>query len=128
MLKDQHHFYLLDFENVGGLVMPILIDIVYDDGSKDHVRIPAEIWRQNNRSVTKLWITDKVIESVTLDPNLETADTDLSNNVFPQKIAKSRFEVVKPEKEKNAMQKAVEGKKEAEDEDKKDKDVADEDE
>ncbi len=108
MLKDRHHFYLIDFKNVGGLVMPILIDITYEDGSTDHVRIPAEIWQQNNRSVTKLWITEKVIDSITLDPNLETADTDLSNNAFPQKIEKSRFELYQPEKKPNEMQKALE--------------------
>ena len=108
MLKDQRHFYLLDFENVGGLVMPVLLDINYEDGSKEQVRIPAEIWRQDNRRVTKLWITKKVIKSVLLDPSRETADADLTNNSFPQKIEKSRFEIFKEPKDKNPMQKAAE--------------------
>ena len=115
MLKDQHHFYLLDFQNIGGLVMPILLDIVYEDGSNQSVQIPAEIWRQNNRKVTKLWITEKVIESVSVDSYRETADADLSNNVFPQKIEKSRFTVFKEPKEKNPMQKAAEAEAESDD-------------
>ncbi len=108
MLKDQHHFYLLDFQNVGGLVMPILLDIVYEDDSTQQVEIPAEIWRHNNQKVTKLWITEKVIKSVSVDSNRETADADLSNNVFPPKIEKSRFKIFKKTKEKNPMQKAAE--------------------
>ena len=108
MLKDQHHFYLFDFENLGGLVMPILLDIAYEDGSNQQVQIPAEIWRHNNQKVTKLWITKKVVKSVSIDSKRETADADLSNNLFPQKIGKSRFEVFKEPKEKNPMQKAAE--------------------
>ena len=114
MLKDQRHFYLLDFKNHGGLVMPILLDITYEDGSKEHVRIPAEIWGKNNRQVTKLWISEKVIKSVLVDPNLETADSNVFNNSFPQKIEKSRFEIIKRPKEKNPMQKAAEAKADAE--------------
>ena len=113
-LKTKQNFYVVDFENLGGLVMPIILQINFEDGSHGELRIPAEIWRRNNESVSKLIITDKEVKSLKLDPHLETADVDLENNDYPRKIRKSRFEVFKEEKKKNPMQKANEAKKKAE--------------
>jgi len=90
LLQPGMNFYLVDFKNIGGLVMPIILRVDYRDGSSEELRIPAEIWRYDNFSVSKLIITRKEIAALTLDPHLETADTDLSNNSFPRRPVKSR--------------------------------------
>ncbi|MCB2409819.1 M1 family metallopeptidase [Hymenobacter lucidus] len=87
------HFYELDLRNIGGLTMPVIVQMTYEDGKTELVNIPAEIWRKNNERVTKVFITPKPVVSFALDPYLETADTDMSNNSFPRKLAPSRFEL-----------------------------------
>ncbi|QEG21275.1 M1 family metallopeptidase [Mariniblastus fucicola] len=107
LLEDKRHFYLIDFANVGGLVMPIIFDAEFEDGSKQRFHVPAEIWTRDNEKVTRMVITEKPIAKVTLDPQLETADVDLSNNYFPPQIVKSRFELFKDSRSRsNEMQKA----------------------
>jgi len=99
------NFYVVDLKNIGGLVMPVILAIDYADGSKEELRIPAEIWRRNNISVSKLIVTRKEIKQITLDPHLETADTDLTNNYFPRRPVKTPFQLFKDEQErKNPMQ------------------------
>jgi hypothetical protein len=98
LLVDERNFYIVDFKNKGGLVMPILLDITYADKTVEHVRIPAEIWRKNSDKVSKLFITDKEITSIALDPNWETADVDVNNNYWPARPIKSRFDLYKRKK------------------------------
>ncbi len=105
LLKSKHNFYLIDFENIGGLVMPIILQIEYTNGEQQEIRIPAEIWRYNNRSVSKMIISQKEIKTIVLDPHLETADVDLENNYFPRRPIKSRFQMFKEKKDRNLMQK-----------------------
>jgi aminopeptidase N len=93
IVKGAYSFYVVDLENVGGLVMPIILKAEFEDGSEKEFRYPAEIWRKNNLEVSKLVVTKKPIKSLTLDPNLETADVALDNNYFPRRILKSRFDV-----------------------------------
>ncbi len=105
LLKSKQHFYVVDFKNLGGLVMPIILNIEYEGGKEEEIRIPAEIWRRNNQEVSKLLITQKKIVSLTLDPHQETADVDLENNHFPRRPVKSRFQLFKMQKNgKNDMQ------------------------
>lgn len=85
------NFYVLEFSNVGGLVMPIIYEARYTDGTSEEVRIPAEIWRRDNRAVARLHVTEKTIESIVLDPRSETADGDVSNNHWPRRAPESRF-------------------------------------
>ena len=89
------NFYVVALKNIGGLVMPVILEIDYVDGTKEELRIPAEIWRYNNYDVTKLIMTPKEVKSITLDPHLETADVDLTNNYFPRRVLKSRFQLFK---------------------------------
>lgn len=86
------NFYELKFENKGGVVMPIILEFTYTDGSKEIKRIPAEIWRKNAEQVSKVFTSKKELQSVVLDPMLETADVDLENNYWPINQAPSRFE------------------------------------
>ncbi len=105
-LQEKKHFYLVSFENKGGLVMPIILQLLHEDGTQQIQRIPAEIWRKNNQKVTKLFITDKPVKKFLLDPFAETADIDTQNNVFPPEITYNKFQLYKPNNEKglNPMQ------------------------
>jgi hypothetical protein len=87
------NFYEVSLKNLGGLTMPVIVQMTYQDGKQEKVTIPAEIWRKNNAEVTKVFVTEKPVVSFVLDPNLETADIDLSNNAWPQQAAPSRFEL-----------------------------------
>jgi aminopeptidase N len=95
LLNSGMNFYVISLKNIGGLVMPVILQLDYMDGTTEELRIPAEIWRYNNYDVTKLIMTPKEIKSITLDPHLETADVDLSNNSFPSRPTKSRFQLFK---------------------------------
>jgi peptidase M1-like protein len=93
LLQAGTNFYVVDLKNLGGLVMPVILEIEYADGSKEELRIPAEIWRYNNTEVSKLIMTQKEVRSIALDPHLETADVDISNNYFPRRPVKIRFPI-----------------------------------
>ncbi|MFN5704649.1 MAG: M1 family aminopeptidase, partial [bacterium] len=77
LLAQKSNFYLIDFENVGGLIMPLIVEFEYEDGTKEINRIPAEVWVRNNKKVSKLFITEKAIKQITLDPLQETSDINL---------------------------------------------------
>ncbi len=102
-LKKSDMLYIIDFSNIGGLVMPIILDIEYSDGSREEKRFPAEIWRRNSDQVSKLLIVQKEIRRITLDPHWETADTDTDNNDWPRKPGMSRLEITKPKADRNLM-------------------------
>ena len=95
LLKEGKRFYLVDFSNKGGLVMPLIVEITTQSGKKYIERIPAEVWRYSPKKVTKLFITDEPIVSLTQDPYWETADIDVSNNSWPAKATPSRLELFK---------------------------------
>ena len=114
LLKLEHHFYVVEVENIGGLVMPVILEIEYFNGNRETRHYPAEIWRRDSQSVRKLLITTEPIRTLRLDPHLQTADSNLANNQFPPKIGSARFELSSEEEEKNPMQKAAHGKEEAE--------------
>lgn len=73
--------------------MPVILKFIFEDGTEQVHRIPAEIWRRNNEEVSKVFITDKVVRQFILDPYLETADIDRSNNYFPARQQMTRFEL-----------------------------------
>ncbi|TMI75352.1 MAG: hypothetical protein E6H09_00625 [Bacteroidetes bacterium] len=89
------HAYELTFSNKGGLVMPIIIEWTYKDGTKEVDRIPAQVWRANENKVIKTFIKNKEVESVKLDPYRETADIDENNNTWHGIPAPSKFTVFK---------------------------------
>jgi hypothetical protein len=94
-IEEDRNYYVLEFSNHGGLVMPILLELTYEDGETERLDIPAEIWRRNARNVKKLVISDRELTQVVIDPNWETADTDVNNNHFPRRIIPSRIEAFK---------------------------------
>jgi hypothetical protein len=101
MLDAGYNFYEITFENIGGLVMPLIIEFEYKDGTKEVRQIPAEIWKMDpHLEVTKVFVTEKEVKQITLDPYLETADTDTGNNYYPARQSLNRFELYQ-QKEKN---------------------------
>lgn len=108
-LDANRYYYEVTVENVGGLIMPLIFELEFADGTKKEVRIPAEIWRLSEPAVTKVFSVEKEVTAITLDPLLETADVDLNNNYWPARIAPTRFELFKQNqnwKQENPMQKA----------------------
>jgi len=105
LLKNGKNMYAVDFSNKGGLVMPIILKLVYTDGSDEVVRTSAQIWRKNTEKVSKLLVTDKEIASIELDPYWETADVDVNNNYWPQRAIESRLQLYKRKKSKSLMEK-----------------------
>lgn len=95
LLESSKQFYEVTVENLGGLVMPLIFKFDYVDGTEEVRTIPVEIWKLSTPTVTKVFITEKEVERITLDPYLETADTDLSNNAWPAVRQPSRFELFK---------------------------------
>lgn len=94
-LKAPKYFYNITFEKPGGLVMPIIVEYTYADGSTKREKYPAQIWRLNDTEVSKAVASDKEIVSITVDPDLETADVDTSNNSWPKEIKQSKFDQFK---------------------------------
>lgn len=93
LLNSNKQFYELAFTNKGGLVTPLIIQAKFEDGSTEEMRIPAEIWRMDDLTVTKVLIFDKPVVSFQLDPFLETADCDVNNNSFPPASKPSKFQL-----------------------------------
>ncbi len=78
------YFYELVFEKPGDLVMPIIVEFEYEDGTKERKQYPAEIWRKNDAQVTKVFPSSKAISKITVDPDDQTADVNTSNNSWPK--------------------------------------------
>jgi len=95
ILNADKNYYELQFSNSGGLVMPVILEFEYVDGTKEVVRIPAELWKSNNEQVSKVFVFDNELARVTLDPFLETADVDRNNNYWPARVEPTRFQLFK---------------------------------
>ena len=83
--------YAVEFEKPGGLVMPIIVELTFADGTKKRHTFPAQIWMKNDASVRRVFASKKEVKSIVVDPDFETADVDTSNNSWPKKEA-NRFE------------------------------------
>ncbi|WP_299529416.1 M1 family metallopeptidase [Ulvibacterium sp.] len=95
LVKEPKYFYEITFEKPGGIPMPLIVEYTYADGTKENVTYPAEIWRKNDKEVKRVISSQKELTGVIVDPKLETADIDMTNNSWPQKEAKSDFEKFK---------------------------------
>ena len=95
ILKKNQHFYEIKFSNIGGLVMPIILNFSFKDNSNEVIKIPAEIWKKNNLEISKVFAFDNEVTQIELDPFMETADTDRSNNFWPLQLEASKFELYK---------------------------------
>jgi hypothetical protein len=91
-LKKPKYFYEVEFNKPGGMPMPIIVQITYEDGTVDNYKYPAQIWRYNNETAKKVFAVSKAIKQIQIDPKLETADIDVTNNSWPKVEAKSKFD------------------------------------
>jgi hypothetical protein len=92
---ENQNLYEITLKNTGGLVSPVIIEWTFKDGSKEIERIPAEIWRTNESEVKKIFVKEKEVVNIVIDPNFETADVNTTDNVFPKKPVESKFDQLK---------------------------------
>ena len=94
-LKDTpKYMYQVTFEKPGGLVLPLIVEMTYADGTKERQTFPAQIWMKNDEEAKRVFATTKEVINFTVDPDLETADIDMSNNSWPKK-QESKFDTFK---------------------------------
>ena len=91
-LATPKYFYEVEFSKPGGLMMPIIVELHFEDGTTEMQKFPVQIWRKNNDTAKRVFATDKKIVKIQLDPKLETADIDTTNNVWPAEAATSKFD------------------------------------
>ena len=109
ILNANKQFYEVLIDNIGGLVTPLIFEFTFKDNTEKIIRIPAEVWRLNEKQISKVFIFDKEVTSIRLDPFLETADVNLSNNSWPENKQPSRYQLFKQQGFKgNLMQRQIE--------------------
>ena len=91
-MKAPKYFYEVTFNKPGGMIMPILVELTYEDDTKESFKYPAQIWRKSNDTARKVYATQKAVKKIQIDPKLETADIDVTNNTWPKQEEKSKFE------------------------------------
>ncbi len=94
-IKSPKYFYEVTFDKPGGLVMPLIVEYTYSDGSKETIKYPVQVWRKNDAECKKVIASEKEIVGIVVDPDLETADVDTSNNSWPKKEGDSKFDKFK---------------------------------
>jgi len=94
-VKEPKFFYQITFTKPGGIPMPLIVEYSYADGSKENVTYPPEIWRMNDKEVTRMLALQKELVGVEIDPKAETADIDTANNSWPKKQQESDFDQFK---------------------------------
>ncbi|MBT8186504.1 MAG: M1 family metallopeptidase [Croceitalea sp.] len=94
-VKEPKYFYEITFDKPGGIPMPLIVEYSYADGSKENVTYPPEIWRKNDTEVKRVLSSQKELVGIVVDPKLETADIDTTNNAWPMKDQKSDFDQFK---------------------------------
>jgi len=95
LLNKEMYFYEIHFKNIGGLVMPLIVEFTYADGTTEVHRIPAEIWKLDSKNVSRVFVTNKIATKIVLDPFLETADTDVTNNFWQNLPPPTRHDLFK---------------------------------
>ena len=95
LLNKEMYFYEIHFKNIGRLVMPLIVEFTYADGTTEVHRIPAEIWKLDSKNVSRVFVTNKIATKIVLDPFLETADTDLTNNFWQNLPPPTRHDLFK---------------------------------
>ena len=91
-LKSPKYFYQVTFDKPGGLVMPIIVEMTFEDGTTENHHFPAQIWRMNDKEAIRTFATQKAVTKIVVDPKQETADIDVTNNTWPKEQLKSKFD------------------------------------
>ena len=90
-LEKEEDYYIFEFTNIGGLIMPIPLELTYEDGTKELIRIPVEIWRKNPHRTRWLKRSKIKISQAVIDPFWEIGDTQIENNYYPSRLIPSRL-------------------------------------
>jgi len=114
LLKTTKSFTVVDFENKGGVIMPLLVELHLEGGRKQEEVIAAEIWKLDAQRVSKLFVTSKPVIKVVIDPLKQTADVNLTNNVWPPEVKEEHFTLTPENKSFDNPMKQDRGKKERE--------------
>lgn len=91
-LKAPKYFYEVTFNKPGGMLMPIIVELTFEDGTTEMHKFPVQIWRKGNQVASRVFATEKAVKKIMLDPKLETADIDITNNTWPAEAVKSKFD------------------------------------
>jgi hypothetical protein len=91
-LKQPKYFYEVEFDKPGGMMMPVIVELQFEDGTTENHHFPVQIWRKGNDTAKRVFATEKPVKKIQLDPKLETADIDVTNNVWPKEEVKSKFD------------------------------------
>lgn len=91
-LKQPKYFYEVEFDKPGGMMMPVIVELHFEDGTTENHHFPVQIWRKGNDTAKRVFATEKPVKKIQLDPKLETADIDVTNNVWPKEEVKSKFD------------------------------------
>lgn len=97
-LKAPKYFYEVTFDKPGDMLMPILVELAFEDGTSETHTFPVQIWRKNNQTASRVFATEKPVKKITLDPKLLTADIDTSNNTWPKGEVKDKFDTLEKKK------------------------------
>ena len=90
-IEKDEDYYIFEFSNKGGLVMPIPLEITYEDGTKELIRIPVEVWRKNSNKTKWLKRSKLKITQAVIDPYWEIGDTQIENNYYPTRLIPARL-------------------------------------
>jgi hypothetical protein len=93
-LKNPKYFYEVEFDKPGSLMMPIIAELQFEDGTSETHKFPVQIWRRNNITAKRVFATEKKVVKIQLDPKLETADIDVTNNTWPKEAVVDKFEQI----------------------------------
>jgi len=107
LLDTKDHFHIVRFSTNGGLVMPLPLQVTYEDGSVEELMLPADLWRSDQRTASKMLIRPLAIDHIVLDPHDELADVDRSDNRFPREIGTARFGLTADRRNSNPMRDAA---------------------
>ena len=96
-VKEPKYFYEITYNSPGGLPMPLIVEYTYADGSVKNITYPPEIWRKNSKEVMMVISSTSELTNVVIDPKMETADIDTTNNSWPKKEQDNEFDKMKEE-------------------------------
>ena len=96
-VKEPKYFYEITYNSPGGLPMPLIVEYTYADGSVKNITYPPEIWRKNSKEVMMVISSSSELTNVVIDPKMETADIDTTNNSWPKKEQENEFDKMKEE-------------------------------
>jgi hypothetical protein len=92
---ESKNLYEITLKNKGGLVTPVIIEWTFKDGTKEVEQIPAEVWRLNETEVKKIFVKEKEVTRVVIDPTGNTGEVNPADNMFPKRVSENKFDQLK---------------------------------